>query len=128
MDSGCRCGDEALMWGLAADDYSTDHLIREAIADGGAEIVYRCPATGRRWIGEFVTDDAACSTFRLRKLLRAVELVEFLAHQQDPKFRLAWLDPEVEFNPPGSKTIYRGVGEAERWSRIARTDPDFPRP
>jgi hypothetical protein len=124
----CRCTDEALLWGVPADDYSTDHLVRDVVAEGGQRIVYRCPDTGRRWIGEFVDDDRGVTSFRLRQALRAAELVELLVREPPPYHDLTWTDPEVEFRPPGSDTVYRGYEQAREWADRAVRDPSFPRP
>jgi hypothetical protein len=123
----CQCQDATLLWGRVADDYVASHLVRDDVVEATADVVYRCPETRRRWVGEFVPDDAGVRAFRLRRILRAAELVELLAVQANPVAGLDWTHPAVEFRPPGSRDTYHGIEEARRWAHRAATDPDFPR-
>jgi ketosteroid isomerase-like protein len=123
----CQCNDAVLLWGRVADDYVATHLVRDDVVEATADVVYRCPETGRKWIGEFVPDETDVKAFRLRRIMRAAELVELLAAQADPAAGLQWTDPAVEFRPPGSQDTYHGIDEARRWARLAAIDPDFPR-
>ena len=128
MSAECRCDQEVLLHGVAADDYSTDHLVRDVVAEGGSSIVYRCPQTGRRWIGEFVPDEHGVTGFRLRKSLRAAELVELLARDRTPAVRnLVFADPDVEFRPAGSDVVYHGYDAVREWVDRAVRDPERPR-
>ena len=51
-----------------ADDYVESHLVRLQVLEGGHEILFRCPATGRVWLHDFRADDDGIMTLRLRWL------------------------------------------------------------
>ena len=122
----CRCREAALLWGAPADDYTYEHLVHEEVREATGDVLYRCPETGRRWIGEFVPDDAGITTFRLRRLMRAAELIEMLAAGNDPGAGLQFTHPEVEFRPAGSKETFHGVEAARQFIYRRMHDPDPP--
>jgi ketosteroid isomerase-like protein len=125
MSQLCRCQDATLLWSGVADDYAEAHLVTHEVLETG-DVVYRCPDTRLSWIGEFVADRAGTQTFRLRRILRAAELVEMLAAQTGAA-ALEWMDPAVEFRPPGSSTTYRGADKAQEWADRSASNPNAPR-
>lgn len=118
----CVCAETTLLEGEQADDYGEAHLVPDEIINGSGEAVYRCPLTGIRFVGEF-----GVAGFRLRRLMRAAELVEMLALQGDTEVSLDWTDERVEFRPPGSAATLQGIDEARRLRDRDRDDPNAPR-
>ena len=49
----CRCNDETLFLDAEGDAYP-DHLGQESV-DRHGHVAYRCPFSGHRWLGEFVS-------------------------------------------------------------------------
>lgn len=123
----CRCADATFLWGGDAEDYADAHLVRHDVVPDSREVIYRCPATGIRWVAEFKAEGAGGQRYRLRRILRAAELVELLAGADDAAAALDWSHPRIEFRPSGCEDTYHGAAEAQRWAERAAADPDFPR-
>ena len=124
--AGCRCNEDEQLWGARGDDYAMHHLIREHVTERAEEVLYRCPATGRRWIGEFTEDDEGAPSWRLRRVPSAAELVEWLASQEDPALTLSVADPQIEVRPVGSSETLRGADALAAYVQGAETDPGRP--
>jgi hypothetical protein len=121
----CRCHDSTILWGASGDDYVMHHLVRDQVGEGGGEVLYRCPATRRKWVGEFTVDDEDIPAFRLRRVMTAAELVDWLAGREDDlAMRFAYLHPDVEFRPVDSRKTYHGADRARDYATRAAADPD----
>ena len=126
----CRCDSGSELRGAAADDYVERHLVRQQVLEGGREILFRCPMTGRTWLQDFVTDASGIATLRVRWLSEAqrpAAVVERLNAIEDPLEQLPYVAPDVEFKPYGSDRTYRGLAAARRYAREAAADPARPR-
>lgn len=49
----CRCGEAQELTGDAAREYADRHLEFVKVQADGWEVLYRCPATGRRWLKDY---------------------------------------------------------------------------
>ena len=127
---GCRCDGGSELWGAEADDYIEAHLVRLQVLEGGHEILYRCPETGRTWLHDFIRDDDGVPTLRLRWLSEAqrpAAVVERMAARDTPLEQLPYVDAEVEFQPYGETRTYHGLSAAQRFARRHTDDPASPR-
>jgi hypothetical protein len=125
--TSCRCTDESLLWGAAADDYAETHLVRERVGERAREVSYRCPQTGRRWIMDVAEDDQGEAALRLRRLLGAAELVEHLSRLRTWEEHVPFWDPDIELQPPGSEELVKGADRVREYARNAAADPNTPR-
>jgi hypothetical protein len=128
---GCRCDGTSELWGAQADDYVESHLVRLQVLEGGHEVLYRCPDTGRVWLHDFRADREGITTLRLRWLSvaqRPAAVVERMSARENPMDRLPYMAPGVEFRPYGSDRTYRGLDEVRRFTRRAIDTPSQPRP
>jgi hypothetical protein len=123
----CRCADESVLWGAAADDYAESHLVRESVAERAREVLYRCPITDRRWVMDIADDEEGGAALRLRWLMSTAELVEHLAKIDEVEEHFAFWHPDIEVHPSGSGEIIRGREAAREWALKAKSDVTAPR-
>jgi hypothetical protein len=126
----CRCDSGCELRGARADDYVERHLVRQQVLEGGREVLFRCPTTGRMWLQDFAPETGGAQTLRLRWLSEAqrpAAVVERMNGISNPVDQLPYVAPDVEFQPYGSERTYRGLDAARRYAHEAAADPAHPK-
>jgi Immunity protein 27 len=65
----CDCGEVVELWDGEARSYAARHLEQVDVQGDGWEIVYRCPATDRRWLRDYPhSEEHGGGPMRLRQI------------------------------------------------------------